>query len=64
MELRHGWMTYCQLIGGPPHAVYTEIVRLGMGQFTHYEDWVIFSSSDNSDPNSNGRTYKVVMPAR
>lgn len=45
---------------GPAHTVHTDIASKGKGRFSH---WVtagfIFSASDNSDPNSNGRTYTV-----
>jgi hypothetical protein len=51
------------LVLGPPHTVHTEIAR-GWGRFSHYGDSVIFSSSDNSDPNSNGRQYTIVVPSK
>jgi hypothetical protein len=51
-----------KLVLGPPHTVHAEIVRDGWGRFSHYGDSVIFSSSDNSDPNSNGRQYTIVVP--
>jgi hypothetical protein len=53
-----------KLLLGPPHTVHAEIVRDGWGRFSHYGDSVIFSSSDNSDPNSNGRQYAIVIPPK
>ena len=47
---------------GPPHTFHAEIVKTGFGRFSHFGDSVIFSSSDNSDPNSNGRQYVIVIP--
>jgi hypothetical protein len=48
---------------GPPHSTHADISKLGLGRFSHwYDDGYIFSSSDNSDPNSNGRKYWAVLP--
>ncbi len=49
---------------GPRHAPWAEITRAGYGRFSHYGDVVVFSSSDNSNPNSNGRQYTVVIPRK
>src|SRR5262245_54669237 len=49
---------------GPAHSAHTDIATLGNGRFSHYQDQVVFSSSDNSDPNSNGRDYLIVLPSR
>jgi hypothetical protein len=48
---------------GPPHTPFAEIVRLGLGRFSNYRAEVVFSSTDNSNPNSNGRRYFTVVPA-
>jgi hypothetical protein len=48
---------------GPGHTPFTEIVQKGAGRFSHYNDLVVFSSSDGTNPNSNGRQYKVVIPS-
>jgi hypothetical protein len=53
-----------KLVLGPPHTAHAEIARDGWGRFSHYGDSVIFSSSDYSDPNSNGRQYMVIVPSR
>ncbi len=43
---------------GPPHSLHTAIATKGKGRFSHWAaDGFIFSASDNTDPNSNGRTY-------
>jgi hypothetical protein len=47
---------------GPGHTPYTEIGTKGFGRFIHYQNEIAFSSSDNTDPNSNGRQYKIVIP--
>lgn len=48
---------------GPAHSMHDEIRAVGHGAFSHWTGWLVFSSSDNSDPNTNGRQYRVVMPA-
>jgi len=41
---------------GPPHSP----SRVINGSYSHFRGaGIIFSASDNSDPNSNGRTYSV-----
>jgi hypothetical protein len=46
---------------GPPHSSYAAVTTEGKGQFLHWTGYgFIFSASDNSDPNKNGRTYRVV----
>jgi hypothetical protein len=48
---------------GPAHASYADIRDLGMGRFSHWaKQGFIFSSSDNSDVNTNGRQYWAVLP--
>lgn len=55
---------------GPGHAQRAEVEDLGRGRFYHStavgtpESWryVVFSTSDNSDPRTNGRTYWAVIP--
>jgi hypothetical protein len=48
---------------GPPHSVHADISKLGLGRFSHWDNaGFIFSSSDNSDPNLNGRKYWAVLP--
>lgn len=45
---------------GPAHTSHVDIGRYGEGRFSHWSpDGFIFSASDNSDPNSNGRIYTV-----
>ena len=47
---------------GPGHASAADIRSIGRGQFSHFEDTLLFSASDNSDPNTNGRSYTTVRP--
>ena len=47
---------------GPPHSVHAEIAAKGKGRFSHWTmAGFIFSASDNSDPNKNGRLYRAVL---
>jgi hypothetical protein len=48
---------------GPPHSQIADIEHLGEGRYAHRRGkGLIFSTSDNSDPNNNGRHYWVVLP--
>lgn len=48
---------------GPAHSTFADIRDLGMGRFAHWQrQGLVFSASDNSDPNSNGRRYWAVVP--
>jgi hypothetical protein len=42
---------------GPSHSTYDQVYYFGMGRYAHTKNSFIFSSSDNTDPNTNGRTY-------
>lgn len=44
---------------GPPHSPHDEIRALGEGRYSHWGDAVWFSTSDNSDPRTNGRAYAI-----
>jgi 2-polyprenyl-6-hydroxyphenyl methylase/3-demethylubiquinone-9 3-methyltransferase len=44
-----------------PHALHADLVKYGRGRFSHWGQELLFSSSDNSDPNVNGRTYEIVI---
>jgi hypothetical protein len=44
---------------GPPHSLHASIFEQGQGRFSHWTSGLFFSTSDNSDPNLNGRTYTV-----
>ena len=50
------------LLGGP-HAPHDDIRDLGGGRFSHWNDVVILSTSDNSDPNKNRRRYGMTVSA-
>jgi hypothetical protein len=50
---------------GPPHSGRADIAEIGLGHYTHWRDdraIFVFSSSDNSDPQTNGRAYWAVKP--
>ena len=44
-----------------PHAraLHDDIRRLGSGRYSHWGSNLFFSTTDNSDPRTNGRTYTV-----
>ncbi len=44
---------------GPPHSSHDEIRKIGGGRFVHWGNTIYFSTSDNSDPNLNGRLYEI-----
>ena len=44
---------------GPGHSLHDDIRRLGRGRFSHWGDTLYFSSSDGSDPTTNGRAYII-----
>ncbi|NUQ00576.1 MAG: hypothetical protein HUU35_12045, partial [Armatimonadetes bacterium] len=49
---------------GPAHSAHADIRAQGGGRYSHwYSTQLWFSASDNSDPRTNGREYKVVSPA-
>ena len=50
---------------GPAESLHEEVRKTGMGSFSHWKppepgspSYVYFSTSDNSDPNTNGRSYE------
>jgi len=42
--------------------LHTEIRGIGHGRFSFWHDRVLFAASDNSDPRTNGRVYKIYYP--
>jgi hypothetical protein len=49
------------LLLGPPHSFHDEIRENGMGRYSHWRGLgLLISSSDGTDPKSNGRTYWLV----
>ncbi len=47
---------------GVPHAYHQDIAKSGAGRFSHWGDDIYFAPSDNTDPNRNGRRYRLVYP--
>ncbi len=45
---------------GPPHAEHEDIIKKGQGRYSHWHTSLYFSTSDSTDPNTNGRTYTVI----
>jgi hypothetical protein len=48
---------------GPGHSVHETIQKIGRGRFSHWSITLFFSTSDNSDPNKNGRKYSISISA-
>ena len=46
------------------HASHDEIAALGDGRYSHWNRELYFSSTDGTDPNTNGRNYRVLELAR
>jgi len=49
---------------GPAHAPHASIRATGGGAFSHWGESLYFSTSDDSDPRSNGRHYEARLPPR
>jgi hypothetical protein len=49
---------------GPAHSQHVEIIDQGRGRFSHFGAGLLFATADNSDPNTNRREYKIVLPNR
>jgi hypothetical protein len=51
---------------GPAHSAHADVAKIGHGLFSHWERnkgaIFVFSSTDNTDPQTNGRTYWAVKP--
>src|ERR1700738_336344 len=45
---------------GPAHVSHADIRGLGAGRYSHWSNYILFSTSDNSDPRTNGRRYRAV----
>lgn len=45
---------------GPPHSLHANIAKLGHGRYSHWGASIVFSTSDDGDPNTNGRVYRAV----
>lgn len=45
---------------GPGHSQHDEVREGGAGRFSHWGGRVLFSTSDGSDPNENGRVYHAM----
>lgn len=47
------------VLPGPSNAIHDEIRKLGSGRYCFWHRMVYFSTPDNSDPRTNGRTYAI-----
>lgn len=46
---------------GPAHVGHASIRSVGRGRYSHWQGELYFSTSDNSDPRTNGRQYVVAV---
>jgi hypothetical protein len=46
-----------------PHAFHDDIAKFGAGRFSHWGRFMYFSTADGSDPNVNGRRYRLFSAA-
>ncbi len=44
---------------GPGNALHDDVRTIGCGRFSFWYDYVYFSTSDNTDPRTNGRRYEI-----
>jgi hypothetical protein len=47
---------------GPAHSLHDTIRNYGNGSFSHWSSYLLFSTRDNSDPNTDGHNYTLVVP--
>lgn len=43
------------------HAQHSDIQLKGLGRYSHWNNSILFSTSDNSNPRTNGRTYSAIF---
>lgn len=41
------------------HTTHDLISQIGSGRYSHWQNYLMFSTSDNTNPNTNGRNYEV-----
>lgn len=46
---------------GPGHSVHADIRSYGLGQYSHWGNALYFSTSDNTNPLTNGRKYTYTV---
>lgn len=46
---------------GPTHSAHQKIRQIGAGAYSHWNDTLYFSTSDNTDPSINGRRYTAIV---
>ena len=46
---------------GPAHSQHEDIRKKGLGRYSHWNGSLIFSASDNSDPQTNKREYTIFV---
>jgi hypothetical protein len=49
---------------GPMHSLHADIRQKGSGRFSHWNGALIFSTTDGTDPRTNGRVYAIVAPTK
>ncbi|WP_421902057.1 ABC transporter ATP-binding protein [Maridesulfovibrio sp.] len=46
---------------GPAHCEHANISQVGTGSYSHWKSSLLFSASDNSNPNTNKRRYRIEL---
>jgi len=49
---------------GPENATEDDVITLGRGRNFHVSRTIVFSTSDNTDPRKNGRTYEIATTSK
>jgi hypothetical protein len=50
---------------GPSHTIHADVATKGKGRFSHWTAaGFIFSASDNSNPNANGKHYRAALETK
>ncbi|MFN7827285.1 MAG: hypothetical protein ACK5RR_04880, partial [Acidobacteriota bacterium] len=47
---------------GKQNSIHSDIRQLGLGRYSFWQTSIYFSTSDNSDPRTNGRKYEIRKP--
>jgi len=43
------------------HSLHYDFSELGLGRYSHWEGYLYFSTSNNSNPNTNGKKYHLAL---
>lgn len=46
------------------HSLHDHVRTIGRGTYSHWTSYLLFSTTDNTDPNTNGRRYQIAFSSR